>query len=197
MTAPSAPPPATSVEEVYRRRLAEFNTGSVPAAAPVTDSVKPAVSVATAADVNPGTVLISPSEYRRKLSHDNGGARPLEAFDASHSAASFEVASLRFGEGTAELSAGELQRLKDVAALYREKPGLIRVLGRSASPRLEMDVKANQTANRQLAGARAAAIARELVKLGVPAHKIFAGAVLSTAQVSASSGETTEIYIDY
>ncbi|HXP96335.1 MAG TPA: OmpA family protein, partial [Telmatospirillum sp.] len=99
----------------------------------------------------------------------------------------------------AALSAGEQQHLKDVAALYREKGGEIRIFGRSASPRLEMDAKANQAANRQLAGGRAASIARELVKLGVPARKIFAGAAAASASASASAvnGETTEIYIDY
>jgi len=200
MTAPAAPP-AASVEEVYRQRLAEFNAGTVPAAVPAVSSpaAKEAVVSPAVADVDSGTVLISPAEYRRKLAHDNGGARPLEAFDASHSAASFQVAAVRFGEGTAALSAGEQQHLKDVAALYREKGGEIRIFGRSASPRLEMDAKANQAANRQLAGGRAASIARELVKLGVPARKIFAGAAAASASASASAvnGETTEIYIDY
>jgi outer membrane protein OmpA-like peptidoglycan-associated protein len=201
MTAP-APAPATSVEAVYRQRLAEFNAGTVSAAAaPVVKPVaKPAsVPVAVANDVDSGTLLIPPSEYRHKLSHDNGGARALEDFDASRSAASFQVATVGFGEGTAALSDGELQHLKDVAALYREKGGVIRIFGRSASPRLEVDARTNQTANRQLAGARAAAIARELIKLGVSSRKIFAGAAPATATVSASAtnGETTEIYIDY
>jgi hypothetical protein len=68
---------------------------------------------------------------------------------------------------------------------------VIRVFGNSTSPRLELDATANQIANRELAAGRAAAIARELIKLGVPARKIYAGAA------SASAGETTEIYIDY
>lgn len=207
MTAPATvAPAATSVEEVYRRRLAEFSAGTAPAAAPAAGTaaaapVAAATSAAATNDAAQGPVLIPPAEYRRKLAHDNGGARPLEAFDGSRSAASFEVATVRFGEGTAELSAGEMQHLKDVAALYREKGGQVRVLGRSASPRLEIDATANQQANRQLAGGRAAAIARELIKLGVPAHKIFAGAapalLQASAPVSATNGETTEIYIDY
>lgn len=190
----SAQPAPASVDDVFRRRLAEFSSGTVSSALTAPSVAKPA---APAAEAAPGTVLLSPAEYRRALSHDNGGARTLEAFDGSHSAASFQVAAVRFGEGTAELSAEELAHLKDVAALYREKGGSVRVLGRSASPRLDIDAKANLLANRQLAGGRAAAIARQLIKLGIPARKIYAGAVPSTAAATASNGETTEIYIDY
>ncbi len=204
MTAPAnMPPAASSVEDVYRRRLAEFAAGTVPVAAPAAApaTARTAAPAVAASEPDPGTVLISPAEYRRRLARDNGGARPLEAFDGSHSAASFQVAAVRFGEGTAELSSGEQQHLKDVVALYREKGGSIRIFGRSASPRLEIDAQANQLANRQLAGGRAAAIARELVKMGVPAPKIFAGVApaiaQASAQVPATNGETTEIYIDY
>lgn len=192
--------PATTVEEVYRRRLAEFNSGRVAAVAPTPVSAAVPVSmttapVAAAGGYNYRTVLIPPSEYHRNLVHDNGGARPLEAFEASRSAASFQVAAVRFGEGTAELPAGEQQNLKDILELYRSNGGTIRIFGHSASPRLEIDASTNQMANRQLAAARAAAIARALVKLGIPARKIFAGAAPDLAQ--ASTGETTEIYIDY
>ncbi|PKU23061.1 OmpA family protein [Telmatospirillum siberiense] len=197
VTAPSpvAEPAPASVDEVYRRRLAEFSSGTTSSPSALTaPAAKP---LAPAAEAAPATVLLSPAEYRRTLSHDNGGARPLDAFDGTRSAASFQVAAVRFGEGTAELSAAEIAHLRDVVALYREKGGSIRVLGRSASPRLDIDAKANLLANRQLAGGRAAAIARELIKLGIPARKIYAGAVPSTGAASASNGESTEIYIDY
>jgi flagellar motor protein MotB len=189
LEAPAAATPKaapTTVDEVYRRRLAEFN-------APVTGNAVSAAPSAAGGGSASGITLIPPSEYRRKMARDNGGAQPLAVFDGSKSAASFEVGVIAFGEGTAELSPMDRQRLKDIVGLFREKGAALRVIGHSASPRLEVDAKANRDANRQLATARAATIARELIKLGAPARKIFAGG----AEATATNAETTEIVIDY
>jgi outer membrane protein OmpA-like peptidoglycan-associated protein len=188
--APVAAAPVT-VDEVYRRKLSEFTRGSAaPTAVP---TAAPAALSGSAADSSRIT-LIPPSEYHRLATHDNGGARPLSAFDPSRSAASFQVASVVFGEGTIALSTGEQTHLKEVARLYHERPGAsIRIAGHSASPRLDVNAKANRDANRDLAALRAAAIAHELVKMGVPGHKIYAG----PAENLGGAGEAAEIYIDY
>jgi outer membrane protein OmpA-like peptidoglycan-associated protein len=138
--------------------------------------------------------LISPAQYRREVARDPSGPRPLSAFDGSASKASFQVASVPFGEGTAELSPDAQTRLKEVVALYRRNGGSIRVLGRSASSRLDPDPRANREANAQLADRRAEGIARELIRLGVPARNVYAGA---DGRAAASAADSTEIFVDY
>jgi outer membrane protein OmpA-like peptidoglycan-associated protein len=135
--------------------------------------------------------LISPAEYRRDVARDPSGPRALSAFDGSQSKASFQVASLSFGEGTAELPRDTMANLKAVVELYRKTGGSVRILGRSASSRLDPDPRANRDANAQLADRRAETIARELVRLGIPARNIYAGAAMTSAT------DAAEIFIDY
>ncbi|HIJ62664.1 MAG TPA: OmpA family protein, partial [Rhodospirillaceae bacterium] len=106
-----------------------------------------------------------------------------------------------FGEGTAALSSADVASLKEIAALARERKGSLRLVGHSASSRLDVDPAANREANRLLAARRADAVAQQLVRLGVPAGRIYAGAAADTGMTLAggasSGGESTEIYIDY
>ncbi|HLN24769.1 MAG TPA: OmpA family protein [Patescibacteria group bacterium] len=206
-----------SVEDAYRRRLAEFSSGTVSPAVPMTASATSSAyssPVASAAPqlTRPGSTsvvmggeevvhLVPPSHNKAHSSRAPQGTRSLADYNDTGSAASFEVATLAFGEGTSDLSAAERVRLKDVAALYRQSGGNVRVFGRSSSPRLDTDPTGNQEANRSLALERADTVAAELVRLGVPARKIYSGAASDAQQpelsVSASAGESAEIYIDY
>jgi outer membrane protein OmpA-like peptidoglycan-associated protein len=135
------------------------------------------------------------------ISRGHVGVRPLDSYRDGHVAASFQVGTVSFGEGTSALPRAEVQRLKDIAQLYRERGGTVRVLGFSASARLDVNPQANQEANRQLATRRAQTVARELVRLGVPGQKIYAGSALALGRASlwggAPSNDATEIYIDY
>lgn len=135
------------------------------------------------------------------ISRGHVGVRPLDSYRDGSVAASFQVGTVSFGEGTSALPRAEVQRLKDIAQLYRERGGTLRVLGFSASARLDVNPQANQEANRQLATRRAQTVARELVRLGIPGQKIYAGSALALGRVSlwggAPSNDATEIYIDY
>jgi outer membrane protein OmpA-like peptidoglycan-associated protein len=200
--ATSAPAPApTSLEEAYRRRLAQSGplpNQTSPGGGGVLPATPPAVPAAAnpvpaAAAPAPSVALVSPAQYRSEIARGPSAPRPLSAFDASRSTASFEVASLSFGEGTAELSPDSQARIREVAELYRRKGGSLRIFGHSASPRLDPDPLANQQANRDLADRRAEAVGRELVRLGVPPQHVYAG---PDARAVASA-DSTEIFVDY
>jgi outer membrane protein OmpA-like peptidoglycan-associated protein len=188
-----APAPAAprSLQEVYRQRLAEFNaspSAAVQQSAPtLSRPATAATSMPTQSSASSGdgqtVALTPPSQLRRNLARETGGAQPLSAFD---------VATVEFGESTTELTAEGLRRIKAAAAIERRDGGTVRVLGHSASPRLDPNPEANREANLQLATRRAEITARELVRLGVPARKIYAGAALD-----GPAAQPTEIYIDY
>lgn len=192
----SAPAAPATVEEIYRRRLAEFD--SPMAATPVSAVLPtrmPVRAVAAAGD----SVMLTPPVDQHK---DRGGRfKSLESFDPSRSAASFEVGEVVFGEGTAAMSSADTAPLREIAGLAREKHGALRLIGHSSSLRLDVDPAANREANRQLALRRADVVGLELVRLGVPAGRIYAGAApdagLVLAGGSPTASETTEIYIDY
>lgn len=185
--APAPAPAETTVDAVYRRKLAEFPGGILP--------VMPTSSPLVSEGGDRGRiVLIPPSQFRRQKAVDNGGARPLSSYDGAGAAASFEVATVAFGEGTSELGADAVRQLKEVAALVRTRGGAsVRVIGRSSSPRLDVTPDANRATNHDLAAARAAVVARQLIRLGVSARHLYAGA----ADSASLSGDATEIYIDY
>lgn len=190
-----------SVEDVYRRRLAEFSgpvpsqttayaptPGATPAAAP-TPAATPRMDVAA----NDAIKLVPPGEARRSAALGSGGAKPLDALDLGKVTASFQVAELSFGEGTAALSPGADAQLRDIVAAYRKSgpTANVAIFARSASPRLDVSASANSDANLALANERADVVARELERLGVPASHIYAG----PAQ-NAFAGDQTDVYVD-
>jgi outer membrane protein OmpA-like peptidoglycan-associated protein len=206
-----APARPETVEEAYRRRLAEFDSAPRLSSAPLTptppafaaSALRPTNSAATTVALTSErpVTLIPPSQLRKAKYSTRDGVQPLGKFGGEGSAASFEVASVAFGEGTSELSSTEKAQLQQVAALYRQSGGSVRVFGRSDSPRLDVDPAANREANRQLATQRADAVAHALIRLGIPASKIYAGrspdSQDSLALASSSGDAATEIYIDY
>jgi len=117
----------------------------------------------------------------------------LSALDQAKAAASFQVAEIMFGEGTADLSAEDEAPLRAVADIYRDSKGTakIGVVGHSNSVRLDVSAVANRESNRSLASERAAAVARVLERLGVPAAKIYAGATGET------EGDYAEVFVAY
>ena len=213
--APAAAPPVQeaqqpalpvreTVQQVYQRRLAEWQTVSSPVvkpSAPLTPGVSGWAPPPSAPDAAPVVVaantihLVPPAEYHHKVSHGNGGFQSLDDYHGDQTAASFQVGELTFGEGSAALSAEGQNRLQDVARLAKETNGAVRIFGHSASSRLDIDPAANREANQQLARERALQIAHELVKMGIPARKIYAGSAGQT--LLPVSGEVAEIYLDY
>jgi len=204
-----------TVEEVYQRRLSEFdrlpvrqpNVGFQPsqqsynrpamaAAQAPTPYAQPSYTYGNGT-LQGGVQLTPPGHHGRSAvaSRSNAsGSRSLADFNEGRSSASFDLATVSFGEGTSELSSADHARLRDVASLLRKKGGTLRVIAASASQRLDVDPRTNMESNRALARARADAIASELIRLGVPARKIYAGAADDVAQASVADG--AEILLD-
>ena len=200
---PPPPPGPESFNDVYARRLAEFDRAQprpgVPAQ-PQPQAYVPSAAAVPAQNTpvampSPGgqTIhLIKPGTQRASGGGSNSPVRALNAY-APGDSDSFLVGAVAFGEGTAALSAAEIAKLKEIAVLAK-KPSTraVRVIGHSSSMRLDVNLMTNQDANRQLAAERADQVARELIRLGVPARKIYAG-----AGDAAFGDDATEILIDY
>lgn len=173
------------VADTYRERLAEFSAAP---AASATYAAPPAASYGgtTGGAQAPASGKLTPAQ-------GSGGARPLSALDRSKMAASFQLAEIVFGEGTAALSAADDAPLRAVADVYRDSKGAakIGIIGHSNSPRLDVSAVANRESNRSLAAERASAVARALERLGVPANKIFAGAT------GEGEGDYAEVFVAY
>ncbi len=176
------------VTDTYRQRLAEFSAASV---APPPSAYAPQPAGAGAAGA--AGDMSAPSSTKVTAAHGSGGAHPLSALDRSKAAATFQVAQIVFGEGTADLSAGNDASLRAVVEVYRDGKGTakIGIVGHSNSRRLDVSAVANRESNRSLAAERASAVARALEKLGVPAGKIFVGAT------GEGEGDYAEVFVDY
>ncbi len=190
---PPRPRPAAGngdlVASTYRERLAEFNSVSAASgAASRASSAAPATSESSI--INDRNVL---PNSKVTAAHGTGGAHALSALDQAKAAARFEVAEIAFDEGTSVLRPTEDASLRAVVELYRGSKGAARIgiIGHSNSQRLDVSAVANRESNRSLAAERAAAVARALEKMGVPAGKIYVGATGETA------GDYAEVFATY
>jgi len=211
-----------SVDQVYRRRLSEFdklpvqqpgvafqpvqgyrtsmNAPTAPAYGQAPTPYAPMQTAYNGSSQGQVIHLIRPSQSlsygKTPTSRNASGARSLADYTEGRSSSSFDVATLAFGEGTSELTPAGRSSLTEVANLYHQKGGTLRIIASSASPRLDVDPSANREANRALARSRADAVASELVRLGIPARKIYAGAADDSSQVAGGNGDGAEILLD-
>jgi outer membrane protein OmpA-like peptidoglycan-associated protein len=105
------------------------------------------------------------------------GTRPLSAF-AGAARGSRQLATIQFGNGSARLSDRDRTILREVVQQYRQMGGgSLRVVGHASSRTSANDVERHRAANARVSAERAEAVARELVRLGVPAQAIYVGAI--------------------
>lgn len=129
--------------------------------------------------------LVPPGSKRAVKGGGKGMAAP-----APEPAASFQVASLDFRANSSDLTAADRTSIAEVARLYRQTGGVVRVVGHApaygaASVDQMMD-------GLESSMKRANAVARELAKRGVPASKIMVGADPSASVADAGA----QVYID-
>lgn len=140
--------------------------------------------------------LIAPgSRTNRRTGGGKGLAAPRPA---PNPAASFQVASVQFGSGqsgsSSALNAADRAAIADVARLYRQTGGIVRVVGHAPAPTFtSSDAVGQLLGGLDTSIQRANAVARELAKRGVPASKIMVGADPSVAAM-ASGG--AQVYLD-
>lgn len=136
--------------------------------------------------------LVPPSSTRNRV---KGGGKGMAAPEpVVQPAASFQVASLDFNAGSANLTSADRASIAEVARVYRQTGGVVRVVGHAPAPLFGGDDVQQMMGSLDAAMKRADAVARELTKRGVPARKIMVGADPSAAGMVSDVG--AQVYID-
>lgn len=190
-----APPPSAGIpetvpargprrlQEQFERRLAESAQQSVRPG-----QVATAESGAYRLREEEPIHLIPPSSQRPRKGGGKGMAAPEPE---PMPAASFQVASVDFRADSAELTAADRASVAEVARLYKQTGGMVRVVGHAPSLVMDGDEVGQMMGGLDASMKRANAVARELTKRGVPARKILVGSA-----PDASDGIGAQIYLD-
>lgn len=179
---------ARPLQEQFQRRLAESAQQTV---TPGMVTMPQPASYASASGTGYGRAeeepihLVPPSGKRVH----KGGGKGLAA-PAPEPSASFQVASLDFRAGSHDLTAADRTSIAEVARLYRQTGGVVRVVGHA--PAYGAGSIDQMMDGLEASMKRANAVARELTKRGVPAGKIMVGA--DPAAVVGDVG--AQVYID-
>ena len=143
--------------------------------------------------------LVPPTAGRKAKARAGGGKGMAAPQPAPQPAASFQVASLQFAGG-AKLDRADLAALAEVARLYKQTKGVVRVIGYAPpAPGFGAPVLgAYDPVSRVMGGlgasqARADAVARELTRRGVPASKIL---VAADPDYAGSGQDGARIFLD-
>ncbi len=169
-----APPRLVSIPAANNGGAAHLPPPPAPAAMP---------SVGAAAyQPPPPPVLASPAPTRTAM------APPVEKKNTVPAPVETPVAEIGFAAGAANLGDAELATLDKVAALYRQNPDKLRVVGYAAVGRAESDPMNSF----RIALDRAQAVAAALKKTGIPADKI---SVEASPAKAAGSGDRAEVLL--
>ena len=82
------------------------------------------------------------------------------------------VGLIYFRDGSAKLSSDDRRVLKQIAEMQRANGGMVHVIGHASMRTGTMDFTRHQQANQRISEARANAVARQLMKYGVPREAI-------------------------
>ena len=133
-----------------------------------------------------------------------GRAQSMRRFNPSMFAGSFQVATIQFGNGSANLTGEDIRILKEVLNIHQQQGGVIRIVGHASSRTRDMSPDQHLRVNHSVSLGRADKVARQLLKLGMPGEKLFVGGVSDSQplyQEVMPSGEAgnrrTEIFVDY
>lgn len=84
---------------------------------------------------------------------------------------------VRFKSGSASLTSGARKQVRQIVGMYRQRGGAIRVEGHASSRTRNMDPVQHHLVNFNVSFNRANAVARELVRQGVPSEAVFVAAM--------------------
>ena len=200
--AANAPPPGSVAEPPA--------TPEGPATAPSKGSKKhaktksAAPSTAEAATSSP-SVYVAPEVSEGDLAFGQSstfGAAPI--YDGEAPGAPGQIGVVYFGSGSAELDEGDVAKLRQVASMYQERGGSIRIVGYASSFTRDMDPMHHQMVNFNISLRRADTVARELIKLGVKPANVFVSArsdsepiYFESMPAGQAGNQRAEIFIDY
>ncbi|MGE0652610.1 MAG: OmpA family protein, partial [Alphaproteobacteria bacterium] len=115
-----------------------------------------------------------------------------------------QVGTVLFADNSSKVSESYDKLLKDIVSMTKEKGGILHVVGHASPGAQGGDALKQRVANFRVSLARANAVARELVRLGVPARDVMVEGRADNEPLypeSAPGGDAgnrrAEIYIDY
>ena len=133
-----------------------------------------------------------------------GQAQSLAQYNPSMFTGSFQVATIQFENGSANLSGEDIRILKEVLNIHRQQGGIIRIVGHASSRTRDMAPQKHLKVNLAVSLSRADKVARQLLQMGMPGQNLFVGGVSDSDplyQEVMPSGEAgnrrTEIFVDY
>ena len=90
---------------------------------------------------------------------------------------SYQVATILFPNGSSRVGKDDRRVLRQVIAQYKKVGGMLRIVGHASGRSGTNDPVLHKMANFQVSAARAERVAKELLKMGVKANKMFVGSV--------------------
>jgi outer membrane protein OmpA-like peptidoglycan-associated protein len=133
-----------------------------------------------------------------------GQAQSLTQYNPSMFSGSFQVATIQFEIGSANLSGEDIRILKEVLNIHRQQGGIIRIVGHASSRTRDMAPQQHLKVNHAVSLSRADKVARQLLQMGMPGQNLYVGGVSDSDplyQEVMPSGEAgnrrTEIFVDY
>jgi outer membrane protein OmpA-like peptidoglycan-associated protein len=118
----------------------------------------------------------------RQQAGPSGFAAPLPRVSGTYSNGAAPggpdpLALVRFKAGSASLTSGARQQVRQIVGMYRQRGGAIRVEGHASSRTQNMDPVQHHLVNFNVSLNRANAVASELVRQGVPSEAVFVAAM--------------------
>jgi flagellar motor protein MotB len=90
---------------------------------------------------------------------------------------SYQVATILFPNGSSRVGKKDRRVLRKVISEYRKVGGRLRIVGHASRRSATNDPILHKMTNFQVSAARAERVAKELLKMGVRADKLFVGSV--------------------
>ncbi|MEQ8710500.1 MAG: OmpA family protein [Rhodospirillales bacterium] len=160
-----------------------------------------------------GTLVISSNSVgygsaptaSRSLADGNipAGTQPLSAYLPSGTGQSVHLATIQFGNGSANLSGRDRQILSQVAQIAAARGGTLRVVGHASRRTQDMDPAQHSDVNAKISAARANSVAQAIVAMGVAPQRLYVGGAsaseprfLEVMPSGEAGNRRAEIYID-
>jgi hypothetical protein len=130
----------------------------------------------------PADIAAAMGAGRRQLAAASGFGAPLPRISGTFSNGAAPggpdpFAKVRFKSGSASLTSGARKQVRQIVGMYRQRGGAIRVEGHASSRTRNMDPVQHHLVNFNVSFNRANAVARELVRQGVPSEAVFVAAM--------------------
>ncbi|MEQ8664310.1 MAG: OmpA family protein [Rhodospirillales bacterium] len=175
--------PSGETYEEYRARLMKgLEQSGMSSFQPVTG-----ITAARSDDGGLGTVVVSSFGIEEQaggggsFSVDSDGVsdagfRRLNRDGQLLGAGSVKVATIHFSNGSDDLDNRDIHVLRQVASLYAQNGGTVRIIGHASSRTRNMDEVRHKLVNYRMSADRADAVASALVRMGLPKEAIYVGA---------------------